>query len=168
MEKNKFFTKDVVICIIILVVLLGGKFLLPKSGDLVLLDEVFDVFIVVIILGYIIYKSIYAIKNKPNSKKGFIIFIIILCLGVAVFFSKNLILDVINEPSEIRLYDYKVTKRASGRILDFQYYVDGEDSNGNRYMMEISSDDANKISRKNSDYVYVKYYKNTERVVSIN
>ncbi len=167
MEKKKLFTKDVVICLAIIVIILGGKFLLPKSGELVLLDELFDVLFIVVIFGYVIYKSILTIKRKTNSRNIFAIFIIIICLSISIFFSINLILDIINGSSEIQLYNCKVIKRASGRILDFQYYIDGEDSNGNRYRMEISSDDANKIANNTSDHFYIKYYKNTERVILI-
>ena len=168
MKKNKFFTKDIIFWIIILVFLFGGKFLLPKSGNLVLLTETFEVLFVLMMLWYIIYKSIYTIKNNPNSKKGFIILIIILCLGISFFISKNLVLDIISGPCEIRLYNYKTTQLASGRILDFHYYIEGDDDSGKRYMMEISGDDANRIAAKNNRYVTVIYYENTERVVSIN
>lgn len=48
MEKNKVSTKSLVFWIAILVVLFVDIFLLPKSGNLVLLDEIFDTLIIII------------------------------------------------------------------------------------------------------------------------
>ena len=63
MNKNKFFSKDIVFWITILVVIFVDIFLLPKSGNLVLLDEIFDTLIIIIFLGYIIYNVTKVIKK---------------------------------------------------------------------------------------------------------
>jgi hypothetical protein len=63
MKKNKFFSKDIVFWITILVVIFVDIFLLPKSGNLVLLDEIFDTLIIIIFLGYIIYNVTKVIKK---------------------------------------------------------------------------------------------------------
>lgn len=63
MKKNKFFSKDIVFWITILVVIFVDIFLLPKSGNLVLLDEIFDTLIIIIFLGYIICNVTKVIKK---------------------------------------------------------------------------------------------------------
>ena len=63
MKKNKFFSMDIVFWITILVVIFVDIFLLPKSGNLVLLDEIFDTLIIIIFLGYIIYNVTKVIKK---------------------------------------------------------------------------------------------------------
>ncbi len=167
MNKEKFFTKDIIICIIILTVILGGDFLLPNSGDLVLLDEIFDVSVIVIILGYVIYRLFKVIKKNAGYKKIIVIMLIILCFGICIYFSKNIVLDIINGPTEIELYDYMVSKKMTNRIVETKYYINGKDEYSNKHIMEISEDDANRISAKYSSYVTIVYYKNTKRVIKI-
>ena len=168
MKKEKFFTKDMIICIIILAIILGGEVLLPESGNLVLLDETFDNFIIIIFLGYIIYKVAKVIKKNNGIKRVILILIIVICSGIIIYLPKNIILDVIQGPVRLQLYNTKIYKRMTTRVVGLKYYVTGEDINGKRYSLEISSDDADRLSSK---YFYqastIEYYKNTERVVSI-
>ena len=81
---------------------------------------------------------------------------------------KNIILDVIQGPVKLQLYNATIYKRMSTRVVGLKYYVNGEDINGKRYSLEISGDDADRLSSK---YFYqvstIEYYKNTKRVVSI-
>lgn len=168
MEKKKISTTSLVFWIAVLVVLFVDIFLLPKSGNLVLLDETFDNFIIIIFLGYIIYKVAKVIKKNNGIKRVILILIIIICSGIIIYLPKNIILDVIQGPVRLQLYNTKIYKRMTTRVVGLKYYVIGEDINGKRYSLEISSDDADRLSSK---YFYqastIEYYKNTERVVSI-
>ncbi len=169
MEKNKVSTKSLVFWIAILVVLFVDIFLLPKSGNLVLLDEIFDTLIIIIFLGYIIYMLTKLIKINTGIKRIVVILIIIIFSGIIIYLPKNIILDIIHGPVELQLYNTKIYKRTSTSIVGLRYYVMGEDNKGKRYSLEISSDDADRLSSK---YFYkassIRYYKNTERVISIN
>ena len=169
MKKNKFSTKGLVFWICVLIFLFIGIFLLPKSGDLVLLDEIFDTLIIIIFLGYIIYMLTKLIKIYTGIKRVVVILIIIIFSGIIIYLPKNIILDIIHGPVELQLYNTKIYKRTSTSIVGLRYYVMGEDNKGKRYSLEISSDDADRLSSK---YFYkassIRYYKNTERVISIN
>lgn len=167
MKKEKFFTKDMIICIIILAIILGGEVLLPESGNLVLLDEIFDSLIILIILGYIIYRLFKVIKKNVGYNKIIVVMFIILCFGIGILLSKNIVLDIINGPTKIELYDYIVTKKMTNRIVETKYYINGEDENANKHIMEISMDDAYRVSTKYSNYVTIVYYKNTKRITKI-
>ena len=168
MEKNKVSTKSLVFWIAVLVVLFVDIFLLPKSGNLVLLDETFDNLIIIIFLGYIIYKVAKVIKKNNGIKRVILILIIVICSGIIIYLPKNIILDVIKGPVKLQLYNATIYKRMSTRVVGLKYYVNGEDINGKRYSLEISGDDADRLSSK---YFYqvstIEYYKNTKRVVSI-
>lgn len=168
MEKNKVSTKSLVFWIAVLVVLFVDIFLLPKSGNLVLLDETFDNLIIIIFLGYIIYKVANVIKKNNGIKRVILILIIVICSGIIIYLPKNIILDVIQGPVKLQLYNATIYKRMSTRVVGLKYYVNGEDINGKRYSLEISGDDADRLSSK---YFYqvstIEYYKNTKRVVSI-
>lgn len=169
MEKKKISTTSLVFWIAVLVVLFVDIFLLPKSGNLVLLDETFDNLIIIIFLGYIIYKVANVIKKNNGIKRVILILIIVICSGIIIYLPKNIILDVIQGPVKLQLYNATIYKRMSTRVVGLKYYVNGEDINGKRYSLEISGDDADRLSSK---YFYqvstIEYYKNTERVVSIN
>ena len=168
MEKNKVSTKSLVFWIAVLVVLFVDIFLLPKSGNLVLLDETFDNLIIIIFLGYIIYKVANVIKKNNGIKRVILILIIVICSGIIIYLPKNIILDVIQGPVKLQLYNATIYKRMSTRVVGLKYYVNGEDINGKRYSLEISGDDADRLSSK---YFYqvstIQYYKNTKRVISI-
>ena len=168
MEKNKVSTTSLVFWIAVLVVLFVDIFLLPKSGNLVLLDETFDNLIIIIFLGYIIYKVANVIKKNNGIKRVILILIIVICSGIIIYLPKNIILDVIQGPVKLQLYNATIYKRMSTRVVGLKYYVNGEDINGKRYSLEISGDDADRLSSK---YFYqvstIEYYKNTKRVVSI-
>lgn len=168
MKEKKFSTKGLVFWICVLIFLFIGMFLLPKSGDLVLLDETFDTLVLIIFLGYIIYMLTKLIKKYAGIKRAVVILIIVICSGIIIYLPKNIILDIIQGPVELQLYNTKIYKRTTNRIVGLKYFVDGNDVKGKRYYLEISSDDADRLSSK---YFYqsssIRYYKNTERVISI-
>ena len=84
MEKKKISTTSLVFWIVVLVVLFVDIFLLPKSGNLVLLDETFDNLIIIIFLGYIIYKVAKVIKKNNGIKRVILILIIVICSGIII------------------------------------------------------------------------------------
>lgn len=137
---------------------------LPKSGRMALLDVAFDVMLV---WGIVIYLLLKVRKADSSIRKKMYIYIICGFLGVfAIFHTTNIARDVVSGPHTISLGRVTVSQIQGIRGIAFlHYYLNGEDSAGNRYRIEISADEYKQLKTKN--VAVVTYYEHTKRLYSL-
>ncbi len=164
-DRSKIFTKDIIFYVIAFVVLIIG-FILPESGKFALLDEGFKVILIWLICTYAIV-SIKRMEKAVNATQKILrIVVIIATIVISIWFSANLVRDIITGSQQVELNDVEVDK-LEGRygIISSHYYLIGNDENGNRVKFKISSNDYYELSGVKS--VTVEYYEYTGRVIKI-
>ena len=165
---KKFFTKDMVFWLICLIILIVGKLFLPKTGKLALLNEASEVLLILMVSIFVIVKLLKIKKTTPTKKKYEDWIIIAFLIILNLFFSRNLILDIITGPQKIELYNVSTHKYQNR--LEFSYYLEGEDISGNNHNLKVSIEEFNKVNSLgygNKEKITVVYYENTHRVVDI-
>lgn len=155
---------DLIFWVIALILAVGSVFI-PKTGKTALIDS----FVKLLFLWCIvIYVWIKVLKIKQDIKKVIIVYII--CSAVTIFGiweSKNLITDFITGPKEITLYDATVMQYTGNKgFISLHYYLSGYDSEGNRYMIQISSDDYDIIAT-GKQQITITYYENIKRLYKL-
>ena len=161
-EKIGF--KDILIYIVFFWVYIIGL-LLPKTGNLCLVDEFFNVFTVGIVCVYIVFKICTTPKAESFAKRILKIMVVMVCVMFFGYFAKNIVVDLVEGKQEIYLVDLEMSKyQGYSGINSLHYYMTGTDEEGNRMRLEISADDYSVLKTK--DKVKVVYYKYTNRVVS--
>ncbi len=168
MRENikKIFRDDFIFYIFMIIVLVIG-WLLPKTGAFVLVDELFEILFVCLVAALVIFTILRMDKANSHIQKVGRIAIIIAALAIVIFFSKNLMIDVIGGTQRTGVEHVEVS-RQQGRfgIISMRYYISGVDKEGNRVRFEISGNDYSRLLDKKS--VTVEYYESTKRVVSVN
>lgn len=138
----------------------SGLFL-PKLGKFALVDVAFDNTVVRVLAIYIFLKVRKLDDGIKKNVYGYIVCGILIV--VSVWFTKNLVSDIMSGPEQILLYNIEVTKNQGSKgVISLHYYLEGVDSQGTRYKIEISSDDYSKMA--SSDTLVIKHYKNTRRL----
>ena len=161
--KRKIQTYEIILCVFVLVVVAAGLFM-PKTGVLVMVDELCDVLAIWTVCIYVIVKSIKSKGKFSSSVKVVRILVIAACVVIGVLFTRSTALDLVSGPETTRLTDIQVTRsHAHTGIFSLHYYLTGTDSQGERVRLEISGDDYTRLSGSNS--VTVEYYRHTGRIV---
>lgn len=161
--KRKIQTYEIILCIFVLAVVVAGL-LMPKTGPLVMIDEICDVLAVWTVCIYVIVRIIQSRGKFPTSVKAARILVIAACVGIGVLFTRSTALDLVSGAETIQLTDIQVS-RSQGHtgIFSHHYYLTGTDSQGERVRLEISGDDCTRLSGSSS--VTVEYYRHTGRIV---
>lgn len=155
--------REIIICVLIFI-LIAVRLFMPKTGPLVMINEVCDVFLIWMICIIVIISIIKS--NWKNSKFANVIKValIIICVALGIWFSRNVVLDFISGPKKSVLSDIQVSKtQGYTGIFSLHYYLNGVNTSGERIRLEISGSDYTKLSTKRS--VLVEYYENTGRIV---
>lgn len=161
--KNWLKRADSIFYVLVFVVI-GVGLLLPKTGPMALLDELFDVLIIWIAGAYIIYKLVRKGKMYDSKQKIIRNIIMVCCIIICLWFSKGVALDVINGAKEETLSDVTVSRyQGPSGIISLHYYLVGTDESGDTIRLEISADDYSNLSMKRQ--IQVVYYENTRRVI---
>lgn len=157
-QKIKKF--DVVYIIVVLVFAIGGL-CLPKSGQLALLDVAFDN---ILLWGLAVYLFLKVKKLGNGIRKNLYVYIICAVLGIfGIFSTRNLIMDVILGPKVIELHHVNKSQLQGIKGIAFlHYYLQGNDSEGKKYKIEISADEYMRVGT--SQTVVITYYENTKRL----
>ena len=164
--KRKFTGKFEFWALIFLLIIIGAGVLLPKTGHLVLLDELCDaaVFLMVSVLV-----AVYMIQRRKSLGKGAKIIggaVILICAAAGVWFGKDIVLDGINGPQRQALMQVQVSRsQAHTGIFSSHYWLDGINGAGEKIRLEISGSDYSRLS--GSHQVTVMYYPRTGRVVEV-
>ena len=146
--KRKIQTYEIILCIFVLAVVAAGL-LMPKTGSLVMIDEICDIVAVWTVCIYVIVRIIQSRGRFQASVKAVRILVIAACVVIGVLFTGSTALDLVSGPDT--------------GIFSLHYYLTGTDSRGERVRLEISGDDYTRLSGSSS--VTVEYYRHTGRIV---
>ena len=163
MVKRKIQTYEIILCIFVLAVVAAGL-LMPKTGSLVMIDEICDIVAVWTVCSYVIVRIIQSRGRFQASVKAARILVIAACVVIGVLFTRSTALDLVSGPVTAQLTDIQVSRsQAHTGIFSLHYYLTGTDSRGERVRLEISGDDYTRLSGSSS--VTVEYYRHTGRIV---
>ena len=161
--KRKIQTYEIILCIFVLAMVAAGL-LMPKTGSLVMIDEICDIVAVWTVCIYVIVRIIQSRGRFQASVKAVRILVIAACVVIGVLFTGSTALDLVSGPETARLTDIQVSRsQAHTGIFSLHYYLTGTDSRGERVRLEISGDDYTRLSGSSS--VTVEYYRHTGRIV---
>ena len=161
--KRKIQTYEIILCIFVLAVVAAGL-LMPKTGPLVMIDEICDIVAIWTVCIYVIVRIIQSRGRFQASVKAVRILVIAACVVIGVLFTGSTALDLVSGPETARLTDIQVSRsQAHTGIFSLHYYLTGTDSRGERVRLEISGDDYTRLSGSSS--VTVEYYRHTGRIV---
>ncbi len=161
--KRKIQTYEIILCIFVLAVVAAGL-LMPKTGPLVMIDEICDIVAVWTVCIYVIVRIIQSRGRFQASVKAARILVIAACVAIGVLFTGSTALDLVSGPEMAQLTDIQVSRsQAHTGIFSLHYYLTGTDSRGERVRLEISGDDYTRLSGSSS--VTVEYYRHTGRIV---
>lgn len=158
MEKKKVDLEFVILIIGVVFVILG--FIVPNSGKYVLLDQLLRVLFLWALFSYLILKVI-----KKKVKSIFIRIVIVAFALFNLFLTSQIILDLHDGTSYIKLSNIQLTKRMRAKTLNIAYYVRGTDEKGKRYSLLLSKSDVDLL--RSAHEVYIEYYPHTERVLRV-
>lgn len=161
--KRKIQTYEIILCIFVLAVVAAGL-LMPKTGSLVMIDEICDIVAIWTVCIYVIVRIIQSRGRFRASVKAARILVIAACVVIGVLFTRSTALDLVSGPVTAQLTDIQVSRsQAHTGIFSLHYYLTGTDSRGERVRLEISGDDYTRLSGSSS--VTVEYYRHTGRIV---
>ena len=161
--KRKIQTYEIILCIFVLAVVAAGL-LMPKTGSLVMIDEICDIVAVWTVCIYVIVRIIQSRGRFQASVKAARVLVIAACVAIGVLFTRSTALDLVSGPVTAQLTDIQVSRsQAHTGIFSLHYYLTGTDSRGERVRLEISGDDYTRLSGSSS--VTVEYYRHTGRIV---
>ena len=151
---------EIILLILVLIVIAAGL-LLPKTGELVLLDELCNISVLWIVCIYLVVK---VVRNKAAGKAlgaG----LVIVCFALALWFSKDLVLDLSAGSQTIELRDIQISEsQGHAGIFSHHYYLTGFHNN-ETLRFEISAKEYSQL--KPGETVTAEVYKHTGRIVKV-
>lgn len=164
-RSGKMHLPDIILCVIVLTTIVIGL-ILPKTGPLVLLDEFCDVLVLWFACAYALAWVFRSSRTGSVYVRTIRIIVVLACIGVCIWFSKNVVLDLTAGTQNIVLKNIEVSHtQAHTGIFSSHYYLTGTDLTGEKIRLEISGKDYTRLSGVES--ARAEYYKWTERVVEI-
>ena len=159
---------EIIFCILVLAVIAAGL-LLPKTGKLVLLDELCNAAVIWIACIYVIVKVLRSRTALARSGKAARAAAVIICIAFVFWFSKDIVLDLAAGSQTAALTDVQVSEtQAHTGIFSHHYYLTGSDHNGETVRTEITREEYNKYKRlPQGGTVTIDYYEHTRRVVKV-
>ena len=162
---RKIKNHEIVLCILVLAVIAAGL-LLPETGNLVLLDEFCDVAVIWIVCIYVIVRVLRNRTALPFSGRAAGVAAVIVCIAVALWFSKDIGLDLAAGPQTATLTDIQLSKaQAHTGIFSHHYYLTGSDNNGVTLRAEITGEEYSRLPQGGT--VTIEYYEHTRRIVKV-
>ena len=159
---KKYEIRLVVLALIVIVM----NFIIPKTGPLVLLDELCGAAIFILIGIWAVCRLADKGKKEETIGKVICILIAVISLAGAVWLGSKIICDLAAGPEIIRLTDLKVNHyQGHSGVFSSHYYMIGTDSQGEKFRAEISGKDYMELSGDNS--VTVMYYRHTDRILKV-
>ncbi len=156
---------EIFLCILVLAVIAAGL-LLPETGNLVLLDEFCDVAVIWIVCIYVIVRVLRNRTALPFSGRAAGVAAVIVCIAVALWFSKDIGLDLAAGPQTATLTDIQLSKaQAHTGIFSHHYYLTGSDNNGVTLRAEITGEEYSRLPQGGT--VTIEYYEHTRRIVKV-
>lgn len=162
---RKIKNHEIVLCILVLAVIAAGL-LLPETGNLALLDELCDVVVIWIVCIYVIVRVLRNRTALPFSGRAAGAAAVIVCIAVALWFSKDIGLDLAAGPQTATLTDIQLSKaQAHTGIFSHHYYLTGSDNNGVTLRAEITGEEYSRLPQGGT--VTIEYYEHTRRIVKV-
>lgn len=162
---RKIKNHEIILCILVLAVIAAGL-LLPETGNLVLLDEFCDVAVIWIVCIYVIVRVLRNRTALPFSGRAAGVAAVIVCIAVALWFSKDIGLDLAAGPQTATLTDIQLSKaQAHTGIFSHHYYLTGFDNNGVTLRAEITGEEYSRLPQGGT--VTIEYYEHTRRIVKV-
>ncbi len=156
---------EIILCILVLAVIAAGL-LLPKTGNLVLLDELCNAAVIWIACIYVIVRALRNRTALPFSGRAAGVAAVIVCIAVALWFSKDIGLDLAAGPQTATLTDIQLSKaQAHTGIFSHHYYLTGSDNNGVTLRAEITGEEYSRLPQGGT--VTIEYYEHTRRIVKV-
>ena len=148
-----------------LAVIVAGL-VLPKSGPLVLLVELWVIFIIWVVCIYVIARIIQNRKTAEAGIKTAGAILAVICAAVCLWFTRDIAADLVSGPKTAALTEVEVRQsQAHTGIFSHHYYLTGTDPPGKRIRVEISSGDyAGAAGTERANLVY---YENHARSRSV-
>ena len=166
-SERKIKKYEIILCILVLAVIAAGL-LLPKTGELVLLDEFCSISVIWIVCIYVIVRVIHNWKRGEKSTKTAGVVIAAVCAAVCLWFTKDLAADLVSGTKTVTLTDIEVSEnQAHTGIFSHHYYLLGTDPQGERIRVEISADDYTLMRLAGNKSAVLVYYEHTGRAVSV-
>ncbi len=165
--RRKITKYEIILCILVLAVIAAGL-LLPKTGELVLLDEFCSISVIWIVCIYVIVRVIHNWKIGGKSTKTTGMLIAVFCAAVCLWFTKDFTVDLVSGTKTVTLTDIEVSEtQAHTGIFSHHYYLMGMDPQGLRTRVEISADDYTMMRQTGNETAVLVYYEHTGRAVSV-
>ena len=162
---RKIKNHEIILCILVLAVIAAGL-LLPETGNRVLLDEFCDVAVIWIVCIYVIVRVLRNRTALPFSGRAAGVAAVIVCIAVALWFSKDIGLDLAAGPQTATLTDIQLSKaQAHTGIFSHHYYLTGSDNNGVTLRAEITGEEYSRLPQGGT--VTIEYYEHTRRIVKV-
>ena len=162
---RKIKNHEIILCILVLAVIAAGL-LLPETGNLALLDEFCDVAVIWIVCIYVIVRVLRNRTALPFSGRAAGAAAVIVCIAVALWFSKDIGLDLAAGPQTATLTDIQLSKaQAHTGIFSHHYYLTGSDNNGVTLRAEITGEEYSRLPQGGT--VTIEYYEHTRRIVKV-
>ena len=162
---RKIKNHEIILCILVLAVIAAGL-RLPETGNLVLLDEFCDVAVIWIVCIYVIVRVLRNRTALPFSGRAAGAAAVIVCIAVALWFSKDIGLDLAAGPQTATLTDIQLSKaQAHTGIFSHHYYLTGSDNNGVTLRAEITGEEYSRLPQGGT--VTIEYYEHTRRIVKV-
>ena len=162
---RKIKNHEMIFCILVLAVIAAGL-LLPETGNLALLDELCDVAVIWIVCIYVIVRALRNRTALPFSGRAAGAAAVIVCIAVALWFSKDIGLDLAAGPQTATLTDIQLSKaQAHTGIFSHHYYLTGSDNNGVTLRAEITGEEYSRLPQGGT--VTIEYYEHTRRIVKV-
>ena len=167
-SERKIKKYEIILCILVLAAVAAGL-LLPKTGELVLLDELCSISVVIwIVCIYVVVRVIHNWKTGEKSTKTAGVIIAAVCAAVCLWFTKDLAADLVSGTKTVMLTDIEVSEsQAHTGIFSHHYYLLGTDPQGERIRVEISADDYTRTRLAGNTTAVLVYYEHTGRAVSM-
>ena len=164
-SERKIKKYEIILCILVLAAVAAGL-LLPETGNLVLLDEFCDVAVIWIVCIYVIVRVLRNRTALPFSGRAAGVAAVIVCIAVALWFSKDIGLDLAAGPQTATLTDIQLSKaQAHTGIFSHHYYLTGSDNNGVTLRAEITGEEYSRLPQGGT--VTIEYYEHTRRIVKV-
>lgn len=162
---RKIKNHEIILCILVLAVIAAGL-LLPETGNLALLDEFCDVAVIWVVCIYVIVRVLRNRTALPFSGRAAGAAAVIVCIAVALWFSKDIGLDLAAGPQTATLTDIQLSKaQAHTGIFSHHYYLTGSDNNGVTLRAEITGEEYSRLPQGGT--VTIEYYEHTRRIVKV-
>lgn len=112
--------KQEIIFFVLVLAVIAADLLLPKTGELVLLDEFCDLSVIWIVCAYLVIRVVRNRTLLSASRKALGAGVVIVCFALALWFSKDLVLDLSSGSQTVELKDIQVSESlAHTEIMGF-------------------------------------------------